>query len=71
MTTKTLRVPDISCEHCERTIRRALSRLDGVAAVEVDVPRKRVHVTYDEALIGLEELEDALLEEDYPVDSAI
>ena len=29
MTTETLSVPDISCDHCQRTIEAALGRLPG------------------------------------------
>ena len=32
MTTETLSVPDISCDHCQRTIETALGRLPGVRA---------------------------------------
>ena len=32
MTTETLSVPDISCDHCQRTIESALGGLPGVRA---------------------------------------
>ena len=38
MTTETLSVPDISCDHCQRTIEAALGRLPGVHTAAVDVP---------------------------------
>ena len=69
MATANLNVPDISCEHCERTVRSALTPLDGVREVRVDIPGKRVRVTYDESLVTVEELKQALLREDYPVAS--
>jgi copper chaperone len=47
MTTETLSVPDISCDHCRRTIETALGRLPGVRAATVDVAARRVEVTYD------------------------
>ncbi len=37
MNTVTLNVPDISCEHCERAITGALSPVDGVRSVRVDI----------------------------------
>jgi copper chaperone CopZ len=62
-----LRVPDISCEHCERTVRQALGRIAGVQRVDVDIPAKDVRVAYDEASVDLERLQAALRDEDYPV----
>ncbi|HEV8637758.1 MAG TPA: heavy-metal-associated domain-containing protein, partial [Chloroflexota bacterium] len=53
MTTKVLSVPDISCEHCERAIKGALEPLEGVQAVQVDIPAKRVTVQYDENKVGI------------------
>ena len=48
MTTETLSVPDISCDHCQRTIESALARLPGVQAAAVDVAARTVQITYDE-----------------------
>jgi len=62
-----LRVPDISCEHCERTVRQALGRIAGVHRVDVDIPAKDVRVAYDEASVDLARLQAALRDEDYPV----
>jgi copper chaperone len=64
-----LRVPDISCEHCERTVTQALGRTGGVQRVEVDIAAKEVRVSYDEAAVDLERLKTVLAEEDYPVAS--
>ncbi len=69
MATATLNVPDISCQHCERTVRNALTPLDGVRDVRVDIPGKRVRVTYDESVVTVEAFKQALLREDYPVAS--
>jgi copper chaperone CopZ len=62
-----LNVPDISCEHCQMTITRALTPVAGVRTVEVDIPKKQVSVDYDEAVVGLDRLKAILAEEDYPV----
>lgn len=67
MTRVVLRVPDISCEHCERVIKQALGRTAGVQTVDVDIPAKAVRVSYDEAAVDLERLKAVLQEEDYPV----
>ncbi len=67
--TVTLNVPDISCEHCERTVTQALTPVEGVQAVRVDIPAKQVRVEYDEGTVGIERLREVLTEEDYPVAS--
>ncbi len=64
-----LNVPDISCEHCERTITNALTPIEGVRSVNVDIPNKRVRVDYDEAQVSVDRVKDILQEEDYPVQS--
>ncbi|MCL4508966.1 MAG: heavy-metal-associated domain-containing protein [Chloroflexi bacterium] len=67
MVTSILVVPDISCEHCERTVKSALGKLAGVAQVEVSIPQKLVTVTYDTSRVGVDALKAALAEEEYPV----
>jgi copper chaperone len=64
-----LNVPDISCEHCERTITQALSPLEGVRNVGVDIPRRQVRVDYDDALVNVQRFQEVLAEEEYPVES--
>ena len=65
-----LNVPDISCEHFARTVTQALTPIQGVRDVAVDVPAKQVKVEYDETVVNLEAMKLALQEEDYPVASA-
>jgi len=67
MTTKTLSVPDISCEHCERAIKEALEPIAGVQLVDVDIPAKKVRVDYDEARVTIARIKAAVEEEEYPV----
>ena len=64
-----LNVPDISCEHCERTITNALTPVDGVRSVNVDIPTRRVTVDYDESAVDVNRFKEVLQEEDYPVES--
>ena len=68
MTSVTLNVPDISCEHCEHTITSTLQPVDGVRSVQVNIPTRQVHVDFDESRVEVERMK-ALLEEDYPVES--
>ena len=64
-----LYAPDISCQHCAMAIQRGLASVQGVSAVEVDVPSKTVSltVTGEEALARAQ----ATLEEiGYPATAA-
>ena len=42
-----LRIPDMTCEHCRRTIEGAIKDLDGVRDVRVNLKTKEVEVTGD------------------------
>src|SRR5205809_851885 len=69
MATTVLNVPDISCEHCERTITKALTPISGVRTVNVDIPGKQVRVDYDDSRVSVDQMKDVLQEEEYPVES--
>ena len=69
MASVVLNVPDISCEHCEQTVTNALTPLEGVRAVHVDIPTKQVRVEYDESTVDVNKMKEVLQEEDYPVES--
>lgn len=53
-----LNAPDIACKSCANAITNALSKLDGVQQVTVDVATKTVDVQYEESRITL----DAILQ---------
>ena len=44
LTRKTYSVPDISCDHCVDAISSAVSKVDGVQRVDVDLADKTVTV---------------------------
>jgi copper chaperone len=62
-----LNVPAISCEHCKRAIEGAVYDLQGVGAVEVEVPAKSVSVRFDAAEVSIQTIRDAIEEEGYAV----
>lgn len=39
-----LKVPDMTCGHCEKTIRNALSVLPGIKKLEIDLPGKILRI---------------------------
>ncbi len=65
-----LTVPDISCVHCERTVKSVLQPQPGVRAVDVDISAKTVRLEYDESRLTLERIKALLDEEGYPVAAA-
>ncbi len=69
MATTVLNVPDISCEHCERTITNVLQPVAGVRKVSVDIPARQVHVDFDSDKVNIDQMKNILQEEDYPVES--
>lgn len=70
MTETVLNVPNISCEHCERSVVEALTPTEGVENVRVDIPAKTVRVAYDADRVSVDQLSAILAAEDYPVASA-
>jgi copper ion binding protein len=63
----TLSVPDVSCEHCVKTVNGALGKLPGVETVSTDIPTKRVHVRFDPDQLSLEQIEVTLDDAGYTV----
>lgn len=63
----TLSVPDVSCEHCVKTIDGALGSVQGVQAVKTDIPTKTVQLSYDPGQVSMEKIELALDDAGYTV----
>ncbi|MBO0781858.1 MAG: heavy-metal-associated domain-containing protein [Ktedonobacteraceae bacterium] len=63
----TLSVPDVSCDHCVKTIDGTLGALTGVTSVATDIATKRVSLSYDPNQVSMEQIESALDEVGYTV----
>lgn len=63
----TLNVPDVSCEHCVKTIDGALGALPGVEAVRTDLPTKTVQVRFEPGKVSREQIEATLDDAGYTV----
>jgi P-type Cu+ transporter len=61
------KIGGMSCSFCVETIRRALSRLDGVTAVNVSLAHEEALIHYDEARIAPDLLKDTLTAVGYTV----
>ena len=60
-------VPDMSCEHCVKTINNTLDVIPGVETVLTDLPTKKVHVHYDPSRVTVDQVEAALDDAGYTV----
>lgn len=69
MTPTVLNVPDISCDHCDRTITGALEPVAGMESVTVDIPARQVRLDYDPDRVNLDQIKDILEKEYYFVAS--
>ena len=69
MTTLTYKIPNISCQHCVRTIQSELSALAGVQTVTAEQDTKQVVVTFA-APANATQIEALLAEINYPVEKA-
>jgi len=62
-----LTAPGIGCDRCLESIRQALSKLAGVEFLRGDLSSKQVSLRFDESRVKLEEIEQAMEDEGYPV----
>lgn len=62
---RVLRVPDMSCGHCELSVQEALDELDGVERTRADHTRGEVELTYDAGRVPDEKLREAIEEAGY------
>jgi len=63
--TTVLKVPDMTCGHCELSIQEALYELDGVERAKAGHATGDVEVAYDEDKVGTEQFREAIEEVGY------
>lgn len=62
----TLVVPGMTCAACPITVKKALSRVDGVSAVSVSYEKKEITITFDDARTTPGALMQATADAGYP-----
>lgn len=67
MTQTVLNVEGMSCSHCVNAVTKAVTALEGVSGVNVDLEEKKVTVDYEADRVSLESIKDAIEEEGYDV----
>lgn len=67
MESMVLRVDGMSCEHCVKAIKNAVSALPGVADVQVDLNAKTVTIDYDPTQSPLDKIKLGIEDQGYDV----
>ena len=62
----TLAVPGMTCGACPITVKKALTRLDGVIRADVDFDKKQAVVTFDDTKTSSNQLTRATTDAGYP-----
>ncbi|WP_418316242.1 mercury resistance system periplasmic binding protein MerP [Piscinibacter sakaiensis] len=64
--TVTLSVPTMDCPVCPITVKKALSKVDGVSKAEVDYDKRQATVTFDDSRTDSSTLTKATANAGYP-----
>lgn len=64
--TVTLSVPGMTCAACPITVKKALTKVDGVSKAEVNYDQRQATVTYDDVKTNVEALTKATTNAGYP-----
>jgi copper chaperone len=67
MTSETLTVPEIHCDHCKMSLEDAVAALPGVQEVRVSVDERTLELTYDEDRLDRAAIIEAIEEQGYQV----
>lgn len=67
MSTITLDVKGMSCNHCVNSVEGALGKLAGVSSAKVDLAANQVTVSYDEGTVSVDQLKEAIEDQGYDV----
>jgi len=67
MKTDIIGVLGMSCSHCENAVNKALLALNGVTEADASAEMRSVKVTFDENLVSLKEIREAIEDEGYDV----
>ncbi len=64
--TVTLGVPGMTCGACPITVKKAISKVNGVTQTEVDFDKRQAVVTYDDAKANADQIMRATANAGYP-----
>jgi copper chaperone len=64
---ETLKVEGMSCGHCVAAVEKAVKDLSGINMVNVDLTAKTVTVDFDNQVVNLENIKEAIEDQGYDV----
>lgn len=64
--TVTLSVPGMTCSSCPITVKKAISKVEGVSKTDVSFDKREAAVTFDDAKTSIQELTTATENAGYP-----
>ena len=62
-----IKVDGMSCEHCVKTVTKAVNALPGIGALNVDLKNKTVTVEHEPTRTTLDKIEHAIEDEGYDI----
>ncbi len=65
MSSKTVKVPNISCGHCVMTIEREVGELEGVSSVKAEQASRNVTIEWDPESTDWQEIQGLMQEINY------
>ncbi|GGB76163.1 copper chaperone CopZ [Staphylococcus nepalensis] len=65
MTTETIKVEGMSCDHCKHAVESALTNLDGVSTADVNLDGGNVKVDYDDNKVSMTNMKEAIEDQGY------
>lgn len=69
MTTTTLSVKGMTCNHCVQAVEGALTELSGVERALVDLKANSVAVQFDDSIVTVEKMTEAIEDQGYDVEA--
>ena len=68
METTVIKVGGMSCQHCVKAVTEAVSAIDGVGSVDVNLEEGTATVAYDNEKASLTQIKEAIKNEDYEIE---
>lgn len=62
-----LNVEGMSCGHCKMAVEKAVSALEGVSSVQVDLTAKKVAIIYNPDKVSEEAIKESITDQGYDV----
>ncbi|PIC86437.1 copper resistance protein CopZ [Sporosarcina sp. P20a] len=69
MTTTTLNVKGMTCNHCVQAVEGALTELSGVERALVDLKAENVVVQFDDSVVTVDKMTEAIEDQGYDVEA--